>query len=303
MERIYQQKKTNKKILARLRNDYLAIVFSGLCKRESIRKIHKDIRKITEAYKHKFDFVSSKLETYCKKLAVKTDKDMLYVGLSLLAIGDEIAKAWSKNKVFNDTNKLINEKVRKEEEKGKEKAIKDFIRQCREKKEIFFLCSEHDDSAEDHRDWQGKLYVDSAWQKDIFFKANIDKIRQFIQSNNIRTFQWVTHRPVWLITRPNCRHYFVSLTYAEVKNHSVSELISKYNLHSTIGQRQYQPIWHPINQGWYTKENVESIIQKYRERLDMHERIYKQVKSDELKRMIAKDKLLLNKWLKFYANM
>lgn len=286
-----------------MRNKYLEVCFNGLCKQESIRKIHKDIRKVTEIYQIKYDFGSTKLESYVKKLTEKTKKNTLFTGLTLIAIADNIVKQWQKDDVFTNTNKLINERVREQETKDKKDAIESFIKVCRAKKEIFFLCSDHLDCAEDHKDYQRRLYVDGAWQKDIFFKANKDAIRLFIAEYEIKTFQWVTGKPVWMITRPNCRHYFVALTWGEVKKYSIDELVNKYHTHSDKGERKYQPIWHPTNQEWYTVENVEAIIEKYKERLWYHQGLYNQVKSDELKRLIDKDKLLLRKWRTLLMNL
>lgn len=293
-----------------MRNSYLSQIFYSLCNGDKQRKIHQDIRKITKVYKAKYDFESTKLENYVIKVADRTRKKVIIplmvkgvILLSMSQVADNIVKEWQSLQLFTNTNKLINERVREQETKDKTDAIESFIKICRSKKEIFFLSSDHDDCAEDHKDYQRRLYVDSAWQKDIFFKANKDAIRQFIAGNNIKTFQWVTGKPVWLITRPNCRHYFVSLTFGEVKNNTIQELVDKYNTHSTFGKRQYQPIWHPANQQWYTRENVIAIIDKYRERLSYHLSLYKKVKSDELKRLIDKDKLLLKKWEKLLTEL
>lgn len=299
-----------------MRNNYLAVIYKDLYqsdyvsnKAETIRKIHQDIRKITEVYKAKYDFTSTKLEKYVRNLSdltVKKSRQWIPVAIgvaSLLLFADEIIKFWQKQQVFTNTNKIINERVRQQETRDKKDAIESFIKVCRSKKEIFFLSSDHDDCAEDHKAYQRKLYIDGAWRKDITFYHNVKAIRQFINERNIKTFQWVTHKPVWLITRPNCRHYFISLTWGEVKNHTINELVNKYNTHSSVGERKYQPIWHPANQEWYTRENVEAIIDKYRERLTYHMSLYKQVKNDELKKLINKDKLLLKKWEKLLTEL
>lgn len=75
---------------------------------------------------------------------------------------------------------------------------------------IFYICSKHKGCAEDHKEWEGKLYYDRFWRSknpDIP-KWLADKIEGFIARENLQTIQWVTHEPVWLGTRPYCKHYF-----------------------------------------------------------------------------------------------
>lgn len=54
-----------------------------------------------------------------------------------------------------------------------------------------FRCSSHPDCAPDHADYQGKVYV-------------LDKYKG--EYPGYQTVEWVTGAPVYLTTRPNCRH-------------------------------------------------------------------------------------------------
>ncbi len=73
---------------------------------------------------------------------------------------------------------------------------------------IFFMCSKHYPVAEDHREWQGKLYVDKGWRTKVsgrYYRA----VSEYIKTNEIMTIQGVMENPPYLITRPNCRHKLV----------------------------------------------------------------------------------------------
>ena len=165
---------------------------------------------------------------------------------------------------------------------------------------IFFLCSAHGDCAEDHLEWQGRLYVDKDWRKQVSDNMQKQKIQEFISANQIKKFQWVIGNPVWLITRPNCRHYFQPLTSEEAMSKSVPELISEYDMYHDIGVRAgMQSIRHPINKGWYTKSNVLSILNQYLERLRLHKAMYEEQPNAEILSQIRKDRVLVERWRKY----
>ena len=77
---------------------------------------------------------------------------------------------------------------------------------------IFYLASEHADSADDHAPYQGKVYVLENWESKITDSETREKVRNFIREKDIRTIEWVKGEPVWFNTRPNCRHYFIPIT-------------------------------------------------------------------------------------------
>lgn len=72
---------------------------------------------------------------------------------------------------------------------------------------IFYITSFYGDCAPDHAEYQGKIYVDKEWES-LAPKDRLDEIRNYIQSNDIKTVQAITENKPFLTTRPNCRHYF-----------------------------------------------------------------------------------------------
>lgn len=162
---------------------------------------------------------------------------------------------------------------------------------------VFYLCSWHGDCAQDHVDWQGKLYYDRFWRRHVKDKQTQERVLGFIEANGMMSLQWITNKPVWLITRPNCRHYFEQVTIKEALGKSTDELLDERGMKRQYGERgTNQTIRHSTQEGWYTRENVLNIIQKYKERLALHQRMYEIQPSETLKGYMEKDKRLIKKW-------
>lgn len=120
---------------------------------------------------------------------------------------------------------------------------------------IFYITSFYGDCAPDHADYQGKIYVDEDWQN-IAPKNRLDEIEEYITSNKIMTVQEVMDGPVYLTTRPNCRHYFQYISIDEVlgikNNNDLNDKRKQYNLNAN---------------GKYMPEKYEALTkQRYNER-------------------------------------
>jgi hypothetical protein len=154
------------------------------------------------------------------------------------------------------------------------------------------------DCAEDHLPYQGKLYYDRFWRRYVTDPEARKTVLEIIKARGLRSMQWVINRPVWLITRPNCRHFFRQISIADAIG-NVPSILSQIT--SQEGPRGgFQTIYHSTRGAWYTGKNVEAIIKKYRERLQFHQGLYNAFPSEALKDAIRKDRLLLKKWLAFY---
>lgn len=95
--------------------------------------------------------------------------------------------------------------------------------------QVFLLCSEHSNPAEDHRDYQGKVYVDRMWKSTLADdKETSRKVAAYIRNHDIITVQEVCGAPVYMTTRPHCKHFFVPVTIDEVLGSSVKGLLSRH---------------------------------------------------------------------------
>lgn len=78
---------------------------------------------------------------------------------------------------------------------------------------IFYLCSRHSNCAEDHKDYEGRLYYDRFWRTKYKNQPEwlIKKIEKFINDNHLLAVQYISTAPVWLTTRPYCKHFFTRI--------------------------------------------------------------------------------------------
>lgn len=97
---------------------------------------------------------------------------------------------------------------------------------------VFYLCSVHTGPAADHKEWQGRIYVDRFWRNVMEgARCTVDQIRgveAYIRNHNILTVQEVVNHKPYLITRPYCRHFFIPLSTAEVLGSSLNSILKKH---------------------------------------------------------------------------
>lgn len=222
IDKIVDHKLATKKKLNTLRRKYLYHIYKGFLDKDEWYKIHDKLLKETVNYRkivdvNKMYAVSEYIFRESQKY--RNDSNMPLVLFLFL------------DTAYHLFAKPINSIVNTEENILKSEYLTNMINDARDNKQIFYLCSKHNDCAKDHLDYQGKIYVDEKWD----WYDNEKKVLDFVNENRIPTIQWVIDRPVWLISRPNCRHFFVPLTTEEVLNNSVDKLIEKHDLSFETG--------------------------------------------------------------------
>ena len=96
---------------------------------------------------------------------------------------------------------------------------------------VFFICNSLKDSAEDHCNYQGKIYVVKDYKQVLKDKDKIKECESIIKSQNIDYIEDIIDgtikytytlkngekrvRGVFLTTRWNCRHYFTPINFNE----------------------------------------------------------------------------------------
>lgn len=258
------------------------IIYKGILSHKSVTKIHKDLYDATINKK----VVSRDMLTYAGKVAKKVKKYDRGVGnyygpLGLSVLADKLIEEFISKGIDDNMRKIINHQEMEEAERKKHDIIDKTVEKARTDKKIFYLASSHNDCAEDHKDYQGKLYVDRYWHN----YDKTDEVKKYIRENNIRTIQWVMGKPAWFITRPNCRHYFITLKTEDVLKYSLKKLKRKNKTHTKTGDYDLQTP---------RKMNLE----KYEEKLRTLEELYSAHPTEKLKKMIEKVKLIINKYKK-----
>lgn len=109
---------------------------------------------------------------------------------------------------------------------------------------VFFLCNSFGDCADDHKEFQGKVYYLDGWKEKVKPELH-EKYQALIDKQKMKSLGWakrdgtyVKHNKdgssrtyhILLGTRPNCRHYFTPITYAQASNSK--ETLEDLNLKS-----------------------------------------------------------------------
>ena len=82
--------------------------------------------------------------------------------------------------------------------------------------QVFYICSEHGNCADDHLDYQGKIYCSENWEDTCPDKFH-DQVAAYIKANNIMSVEdAMGEKGNYLTTRPNCRHYFQMVSISQV---------------------------------------------------------------------------------------
>ena len=294
---IYRDKNDIGKKLREIRNKYISIIYKGILNKKRITEIHKDIKRLSMVSNIKLPNLEKymlKYSDFSVKRCNNKSEDVIFL---------LFMKLLSHKKVFTQTNILINTESRKIESEDKIELLDNFLEKNRnyENPNIFYASSGHNDCAIDHKEFQNRIYVDEKWESLIKDDELKKDIQIYIDLHDVKTFQWVIGKPVWLITRPNCRHYFKAIKTDEVLHKSLSSIIRNHKLHRKVGRKESASIRHDNRKIWYTRDNVESIIKKYEERYDFHKSLYEVNKRNQYaKRDMEKDRLLIDKWKKFY---
>lgn len=97
-------------------------------------------------------------------------------------------------------------------------------------KGIFYLCSYHIGAAKDHKDFQGKIYVSEDWENRCSSDEQRYKVGSYIKNHKCLTLEYIIDKPVYMCTRPNCRHYFKEIPVNEVLHSSVKKMLKQHGM-------------------------------------------------------------------------
>lgn len=276
LQKVYDRKAKRVQELKKLKYNLLLIAYSGIVERKEYKDIQKRLFKETINFEQAKRLKVKRLYRTCWKIVKQIKRKTDFI---LLPINrhNEVSRLLIENKNLNLLDKEINEIVRTKETEEKEEIIKEALSEDKP----FILVSWHKDSANDHIDWQGKIYVNEDF-------LNEPKVKEIAEQRKMQTFQWLIGEPVYMITRPNCRHYFQPLSVKEVEDNSVQSLLKKYGMVHKVGQRGlFQTL---------ADKNRKALVQKYKERLALLEGLKKIQPTLKLEQAIKKTKLLIKKW-------
>jgi len=155
---------------------------------------------------------------------------------------------------------------------------------------VFYLYNSMQDCAKDHQDYQGQYYYDARWESFDLKKDVKDKIAEHISSKNMMSVQEVEGAPIYLGTRPNCRHKKISVSIEQVLGTSAEKLENELG----------------ISYGYFKKDKYiataehrknERNIREYRDRMNQYKELAKQDPTNQnYKLEIVRNRKLIKKW-------
>ena len=135
-----------------------------------------------------------------------------------------------RNYIIQDATKAVNRAERASTARRKNNMIKNTLRENRNQRlpVIFYLCSYHEKCAEDHKAYQGKIYVDRYWRssleqyKDLWWL--IEPVEAYVKNHDVMTMQEVIGNKPYITTRPYCKHFFLPVDVWTVLTSSVQSI-------------------------------------------------------------------------------
>lgn len=196
------------------------------------RAIHltqEEIDQIWDAAKKEYELLSKKTFSELRKIDKQFGKKSDYE--KALKLRKDATYRATKDHVIrnNFMTKIRNRIAYSYEKRFKRQYLDDLIGE-NAAKSPFFLCSTHKNPAKDHADWEGKMYFDENWENQDWTDADRARIEAYIRNHSLKSIQWVTGEPVYLITRPNCKHFMISVPIEDVMKSSVKALLRRKKL-------------------------------------------------------------------------
>ncbi len=195
------------------------MVLSARCleKGLSLRQIDKKLRTLINKYEGLNRNERSALFSTAHRLTrmAKASKDEWKTTFSQRQVFDSVAK--SVRKV--NAHKSLREK-------------RSDTRSALNSGTVFFLCSSHFRPAKDHAPFQGLVYVDRFWRSKVDGN-DYHKVASYIRNHKTKTVQEIMGPPVYLTTRPYCKHFLIPLSVQEVLGSSVRQIRLKYTKQPT----------------------------------------------------------------------
>lgn len=109
----------------------------------------------------------------------------------------------------------------------------------RDKDNIFFICPKHLNCADDHKDLEGKIYVDKFWRGKVLGADEEYAVLSYIKNHKVRSVQKMIKAPYYLTTRKGCRHCFIPVETATVLKCSAKSISAQFDVDEGWAEDSY----------------------------------------------------------------
>jgi hypothetical protein len=151
---------------------------------------------------------------------------------------------------------------------------------------VFYACNVYQDCADDHKDFQGKVYYDKRYLTMGFDEETIRAIERAIRQRQMLAVQDVRDGKPYLTTRPNCRHNLTAITLEQAMDERIVQKLG-------LVRGSYRDDKYAATQEQRYNERQ---IRAYKSRLEQNQMMYAKSPSDSLASQIARDKVLVRQW-------
>ena len=155
---------------------------------------------------------------------------------------------------------------------------------------VFYISNVYADCADDHKDYQGKIYYDERYDTFGYDKDTLAQIQNVIQRKNMIGIKRVREEAPYLTTRPNCRHKLVPISLEQAIGRT-EDVISGLRLSSgTYNDKAYQ--------NTQKQRYNERTIRFYKTRMDNNKLLAETSGDSQYLEQAARDRVLVSKWQK-----
>ena len=160
----------------------------------------------------------------------RNEKYQLWSTLYGIARAAKSDENWQKRLSLRKTYDTVLKTARKVDRQKKLREKRQVVKeQLNSNEHIFFICSVHQHPAEDHKDYQGQIFVDRFWRQKVS-GMQYYAVLSYIKNHNTVTVQQIMKEPVYLTTRPYCKHYFIPLDTYTVLHTSQKKLAERHRV-------------------------------------------------------------------------
>lgn len=124
---------------------------------------------------------------------------------------------------------------------------------------VFYMSSVHSNPAKDHEPWQGVIFVDRYWRSVLADdEVTQKKVESYIRNHDTITVQEICGEPVYMITRPYCKHFMIPLDTYEVLESSANKIQKSHpEVHVKSHHINYRKKYYKLRQRIHTVLNME----------------------------------------------
>lgn len=150
---------------------------------------------------------------------------------------------------------------------------------------VFYITNHFKDCADDHADYQGKIYYDERYKSFGYDNAEIEAI---IRSKRMLGVQTVRDGKPWLTTRPNCRHTFTPISIDQARG-GAKKLVDDLKISTgSYRDKNYQDT--------QKQRYNERQIRFYKARMEQNEALSSVLGDNTMADTVQRDKVLVSKW-------